>query len=137
MIPVLKTRLPSYSQLEPYLQRIDTSSQYSNCGPLYLEYKDKLSSHFGSSSSAYLPLASGNSAILTALVSTAILLDAEPSQLKVAMPSWSFPATLQAALLLGLILFYSFEIEYLFMRLGHIIQIYKIKYPLEYSSIYI
>jgi dTDP-4-amino-4,6-dideoxygalactose transaminase len=45
-IPIMKPRLPDFTQIAAYLERIQTSQIYSNQGPLIQEFEQRLSEHF-------------------------------------------------------------------------------------------
>jgi dTDP-4-amino-4,6-dideoxygalactose transaminase len=102
MLAVLRTRLPSLKNITSYLDSIDSNLIYSNEGPLFNKYKERLSARFEVNQDCILPLSSGTSALLAALLSTAIILNKDPKTLKVGLPAWSFAATLQVILMLGM-----------------------------------
>ena len=45
-LPILRPTLPSSSELNPFLLRIDKTSQYSNFGPLLEEFEERLSGYY-------------------------------------------------------------------------------------------
>ena len=89
-IPVMIPKLPTYSDVSGYLKVIDSNRIYSNFGPLvrsleekYAEYFDVDSPHVVCSSNATL-----------ALLGACHLSSSE----KIIVPSFTFPATIQAAI---------------------------------------
>jgi len=101
LIHVLRPRLPSASELLPYLQEIDQARWYSNGGPLVTRLERELSRHFG------LPNLGVVTAANCTLGLTAVLLAREvrPGSLCL-MPSWTFAATPHAARAAGLVPFF-------------------------------
>jgi dTDP-4-amino-4,6-dideoxygalactose transaminase len=96
-IPVLRSKLPSFTQLAPYLQSIDERRFYSNGGPLASKLQAGLSRHLGSPEDTLITAASGTAGITTALLA----LDLPPDSICL-MPSWTFAATPLAALAAGM-----------------------------------
>lgn len=99
MIPVAKPKLPSFSELSPYLKRIDDARVYSNFGALELELRERLAERFGD---GYLAV-TGSSA--TSLLTAALLVISRQSSDRrhVAIPAWSFSATAHSVVSAGLI----------------------------------
>lgn len=91
-VPVLRPRLPDASALLPYLQRIDESGTYSNFGPLYREFAERLADHFRVGSDQVALLANGTLALQAAIETVGDVGDSWVS------PSWTFVATGQAIL---------------------------------------
>ena len=89
-IPVMRPRLPSVSALTPYLRRIDEAGIYSNFGPLYDEFSERLASYFHVDRDQIALLANGTLALQAAVETIG-----EPGDVWV-LPSWTFVATGQA-----------------------------------------
>jgi dTDP-4-amino-4,6-dideoxygalactose transaminase len=96
-VPVLRPKLPSASQLAPYLQSIDERRLYSNGGPLSLRLQAELSRHIGCPEGTILTAASATAGITAALLALDL-----PEHSVCLMPSWTFAATPHAALAAGL-----------------------------------
>jgi dTDP-4-amino-4,6-dideoxygalactose transaminase len=96
-IPVAKPRLPPLAALAPYIERIDAARWYSNYGPLAQEFEARLAARFG------LP-AAGVTTISNATVGLALALQAAgaPEGSLCLLPSWTFSATVHAAIDAGL-----------------------------------
>jgi len=101
MIPVLKTKLPCYEELEKYIREIDANSVYSNYGPLNNKLSQTLSNRFLLTPANICLLSSGTSCLIASLWALAQQLNKNPSEISVGVPAWSFVATVQAALMLG------------------------------------
>lgn len=89
-IPVLRPRLPDASALLPFLRRIDDAGVYSNFGPLYQEFAERLSDYFGVDIDQVALFANGTLALQAAIESVGDAGDVW------ACPSWTFVATGQA-----------------------------------------
>lgn len=91
-VAVMKPRLPSYEALEQYLRRIDMVGTYSNFGPLYEEFRERLAVYFGLSADRVTLLANGTLALQSAIETVGSAGDTW------VVPSWTFVATGQAVL---------------------------------------
>ena len=105
MIPVLRTLLPSASAIHRYNQDIDHNGVYTNFGKLNELLADRLSSLYQLNGNTVLLTSSGTIAIQSALLHYADLhapfVPASHS-LRVGVPCWTFPATIQAILCVGM-----------------------------------
>ena len=94
-IPVLKPQLPATERLLPYLRRIDSTSVYSNFGPLALAFGRRLAQHFRLPAPSVVVAASGTAALIGAILATAGRASQErPLAL---VPAFTFIATASAA----------------------------------------
>jgi len=94
MIPLLVPDLPTTEELLPWLKRIDSNKWYSNFGPLVQEFELKLTKLLGSNLTT---VSSGTSALELALLALDI-----PSNSKILLPAFTFPATVTAVKSVGL-----------------------------------
>lgn len=92
MIPVLSPRLPSAEQLLPYLQEIDRNGVYTNFGPLYTRFRERLADYFAVPSEQVALVANGTLALQAAIETVGAEGDIWVS------PSWTFVATGQAVI---------------------------------------
>ncbi|MBU1378793.1 MAG: DegT/DnrJ/EryC1/StrS family aminotransferase [Alphaproteobacteria bacterium] len=101
-IPVAKPRLPPLAALAPYIERIDGARWYSNFGPLNQELETRLAARFG------LP-AQGVVTIANATVGLSVALRAAGAQAGTlcVLPSWTFSASVHAAIDAGLTPFFA------------------------------
>lgn len=97
-IPVARPQLPTFEQIVPYLQRIDTARWYSNGGPLVREFEERLAGHCGGGAARVATVANATVGLTLALLA----LDLAPGTFCM-VPSWTFAATGHAILLAGLI----------------------------------
>ncbi len=98
-IPVCRPLLPTHDRLEPYLRRLDEQRWYSNFGPLNNELTDLLAKAVGTSAERVVTAANATAALTCAMMDLAPVDKAiRPRAL---MPSWTFVATPQAAVLAG------------------------------------
>lgn len=91
----MKPLLPTAGKLAPYLARIDESRHYTNFGELNAEYQQRISELFG------CPCISGSSA--TSLITATLMALGLPKGSRVALPSYTFPATASAVVSAGLV----------------------------------
>lgn len=98
VLPVMRPRLPAARQLLPFLERIDASRVYSNYGPLSEELERRLAAHYGVHERMVTTVANGTLALALALA----VQEPRPGTLCV-MPAWTFIASVQAAILAGLV----------------------------------
>ena len=96
-IPVARPLLPALEALAPYLTRIDASRWYSNFGPLCVEFEARLAERFGLTADCVTTVANATVGLTLALQTSG----ARPGSLCV-VPSWTFPASVQAAIQAGL-----------------------------------
>jgi dTDP-4-amino-4,6-dideoxygalactose transaminase len=101
-IPVAKPRLPPLAALAPYIERIDRARWYSNFGPLCDEFEARLAARFGLESV-------GVSTISNATVGLHLALKAAGAKegTLCLLPSWTFSASVHAAIEAGLIPFFA------------------------------
>jgi len=95
MISYLIPDMPSTESLIPYLKEIETNHWYSNFGPLYHSFRQRLADECfnGINTNRLTLVSSGTSAIELALRSLKL-----PKGSKVLTSSFTFPATVQAIL---------------------------------------
>lgn len=93
MIPYLVPDMPTTEQLVPYLKEVDRNRWYSNFGPLYLQFKQRMAEEClnGLDKDRICLVSSGTSAIELALRSLGL-----PEKSKVLTTCFTFPATVQA-----------------------------------------
>lgn len=97
VFPVLRPKLPTASQLLPYLRVIDEGRLYSNGGPLSQRFHGELSRHLGCAENRLVTCANATAGITAALLALNL-----PDGSVCAMPSWTFAATPHAAMSAGL-----------------------------------
>lgn len=97
IIPVMRPKLPTADKVLPYIQAIDSSQFYSNFGPLICSLEERLAEHFGSGSETITTVANATLGLVLALAAQ----EPKAGTLCV-MPSWTFVASAQAAILAGL-----------------------------------
>ncbi len=90
-IPAFIPTLPTADQLLPYLKRIDASRIYTNHGPLYEEFLDRLSQQFRCSSDSLVCASSGTTAIAGAILAAAGR--AREERPNAVIPAFTFTAT--------------------------------------------
>jgi len=90
MMPVMRPRLPDIVALSPYLRRIDEAGRYSNFGPLYSAFAERLAEYFSVGRDQIALLANGTLALQAAIETVGEVGDVWVS------PSWTFVATAQA-----------------------------------------
>lgn len=99
-VPLMRPRLPSASELLPYLERIDRSQTYTNFGPLNDELERRLQAWYeeekGAESVYFVTTSSGTTALEVLLQS----LNLSPSA-KIIVPALTFVATATAVLRMG------------------------------------
>ena len=96
-IPLMRPFLPTAEQVLPYLQEIDANRWYSNFGPLTFRFEERLAQLFGVTNSCLMTTSSGTSALSVLLRA----LNVEAGSVCV-VPSWTFVATVAAAVEVGL-----------------------------------
>ena len=97
LMPVLRPRLPSSTDILPYLQLIDERQWYSNRGPLVAELEERLHHHLGLERGGVVTLANGTVGLTAALLALGA-----PAGSFCLMPSWTFAATPHAARAAGM-----------------------------------
>jgi dTDP-4-amino-4,6-dideoxygalactose transaminase len=96
-IPVAKPRLPTASEITPYLHRIDQSQWYSNNGPLVQEFEERLAEQFGGGTTRVATVANATIGLTLALIAQEL-----PRESLCMVPAWTFAATGHAIALAGL-----------------------------------
>jgi len=91
-IPVMRPQLPTADRLLPYLERIDQARTYSNFGPLYQEFSEKLAAYFGVESEQIALVANGTLALQAAVETIGEIGDTW------VLPSFTFVASGQSVL---------------------------------------
>jgi dTDP-4-amino-4,6-dideoxygalactose transaminase len=89
-IPVLRPRLPDTDALLPYLRRIDASRQYTNWGPLALEFEARVAAMLGCDAGAVISASSGTAALVGAILATT---GRPASGTRALLPAFTFVAT--------------------------------------------
>jgi dTDP-4-amino-4,6-dideoxygalactose transaminase len=89
-IPVMRPRLPSQSELAPYLRMIDENRVYTNFGPLHRQLEVRLAEYLGVSDEHVLLLANGTLALQGAVGTSG------GNGSEWVMPSWTFVASAEA-----------------------------------------
>ncbi len=89
-VKILIPKLPSHSELKPYIDRIDHSNIYSNYGPLVCEFESRLAQHFNISLDNISTCSNATDAIEGAIKTSGGL------NKKWEVPSWTFTATAAA-----------------------------------------
>jgi dTDP-4-amino-4,6-dideoxygalactose transaminase len=97
-LPVLRPRLPSAADLQPYLAEIDQRRWYSNSGPLVTRLEEQLSRHLGFASYGVVTTANATLGLTVALMARRVSAGSV-----CIMPSWTFVATPHAARAAGLV----------------------------------
>jgi dTDP-4-amino-4,6-dideoxygalactose transaminase len=100
-VPVARPRLPALAALAPYIQRIDDGRRYSNHGPLCEEFEARLAARFGVEAAAVATLSNATVGLDLSLKAAG----ARPGGYCL-LPSWTFSASVHAALEAGLIPFF-------------------------------
>ena len=90
-IPVCSPKLPTASQIYPYIKKIDDNRYYSNFGPLVRTLEDRISEHLNYSYNIAGTASSGTLALEIALRT----FNKKPYS-KILCPSWTFIGTAQA-----------------------------------------
>jgi dTDP-4-amino-4,6-dideoxygalactose transaminase len=88
-------RLPSYSELKPYLERIDNSHIYSNFGPLVNEFESRLAEYFQIPVEQLATCSNATDAIEGAIRTSGSVNEIWDA------PSWTFTATAAALVASG------------------------------------
>jgi dTDP-4-amino-4,6-dideoxygalactose transaminase len=89
-VPVMKPMLPRYESVEGYLKSIDTNRVYSNFGPLLRILEERYANFFGVNPEKVVCSSNATLALLGACCLS-------PSE-EIVVPSFTFPATIQAAI---------------------------------------
>lgn len=97
-IPVAKPRLPPLAALGPYIQRIDQARWYSNFGPLSEEFEARLAARFGVSRGGICTISNATVGLELALKAAGA-----PAGALCLLPSWTFSASVHAAMEAGLV----------------------------------
>lgn len=97
-IPVARPRLPKLAAVAPYIERIDEARWYSNWGPLTQEFEARLADRFGLPADGVTTQANATVGLVLALQAAG----ARPGSLCI-VPSWTFSASVHAAIAAGLI----------------------------------
>jgi len=100
MIPLMKRRLPSWQQIQPYISKSEALGQYTNFGFLHKELQDYLGSRYGGSY-ADVALTSSATLALSLCIKYYQQQSNHSSNFTVIMPSWTFAATGHSALFVG------------------------------------
>ncbi|MGD2133141.1 MAG: DegT/DnrJ/EryC1/StrS family aminotransferase [Maricaulaceae bacterium] len=96
-LPVMRPRLPDRAAISPYLDAIDANRWYSNNGPLLTEFEGRLARRYGPSERTVIGVANG-----TCAVALALLAQRPAPGGWCLLPSFTFAATVHAAVMAGL-----------------------------------
>lgn len=102
MIPILRPLLPSAEKLAPYLRAVDQSRVYSNFGPHACALEGRLASHYGLEDETITTVANATLGLALALVAQDV-----PAGSLCVMPAWTFTASMNAAILAGMVPFFA------------------------------
>lgn len=100
-IPVAKPRLPRLEALAPYIARIDDARWYSNFGPLCGEFEARLAARFGLPPEGVVTISNATVGLTLALRAAGAR-----SGALCMLPSWTFSASVHAAIDAGLTPFF-------------------------------
>ena len=95
LIPLMKPRLPNAEALVKYIKQIDELQIYSNNGPLVVQLETRLAGSVNKDCS--IVTGSNATLLLTALIKASL---AKNKNL-VAVPGWTFCATVESVILAG------------------------------------
>lgn len=101
MIPILKTKLPEYEVVAPYIRQIDSNGTYSNFGPLNHALTNLLSQRYEVDIENICLVSSGTAGLFASLWVLINEISKQPSEIVVGVPAWTFIATAQIPYLLG------------------------------------
>ena len=99
MIPVLRAVLPSEEQISPLIKDIDINGKYTNFGPLSAQLTSLISNSYGLPNDCTLVTASATIGLQACILH--YISQQENLPLQVAVPAWTFSATVQAVLASG------------------------------------
>ena len=102
MIPILRPKLPDATQLARYLATIDSSRTYSNFGELHERLRASIAENYSTTSGNVALVNSCTGALLSLLLDHCVSSEKSQSEVKVLVPGWSFVATVQVPLALGM-----------------------------------
>jgi dTDP-4-amino-4,6-dideoxygalactose transaminase len=97
LLPILRSSLPPFERMLPYLEKVEGNRCHSNFGPMFKLFEERMADFFNIPSSQLVMLCNGTLALVTGLMAMNI-----PQGKYCLMPSWTFSATPASALLAGL-----------------------------------
>ena len=89
-------------RVKVYIEQMDRTGIYSNFGPLYCQYIERVAGYFGVSRKKVMGISSGTSGLMGCLLVYKQRTGRPANEITVAVPDWTFSATLQAPLSLGM-----------------------------------
>lgn len=102
VIPILRPKLPDATQLAGYLATIDGSQTYSNFGELHERLRASIAENYSTTPGHVALVSSCTGALLSLLLDHCVTSEKSQSEVKVLVPGWSFVATVQVPLTLGM-----------------------------------
>lgn len=102
MIPILRPQLPEASHLLRYLGTVDSTRTYSNFGELHERLRVRLAENYSVNPGNVALMSSCTGALLSLLLDHCGTSGKSKSDVKVLVPGWSFVATVQVPLALGM-----------------------------------
>ncbi len=97
MIELFRPSVPPIEKYLPYIKKVDENRMYSNFGPMQSEFKERLSNLYGMKAEQLELFSSGTTALIAALHVLR-----SPQRPYCLLPSWTFVATVHAAVAAGL-----------------------------------
>lgn len=107
MIPILRPKLPEAASISHYLSTVDSNRQYSNFGDLHNTLCKNIAENYSSRPENLVLFSSCTTALLSLLLDYSHLHGKKHADVNVLIPGWSFVATLQAPLSLGMSIHFS------------------------------
>lgn len=101
MIPILRSQLPCFDDIQNYLKSIDLNRIYSNYGPLHNELIAEIAKRSCSTEDNILLTSSGTSALVAVILYYKYSRKYLRDDFNVIVPNWTFAATIQSILALG------------------------------------
>jgi len=107
MIPLLRPKLPEAACISRYLSKVDNSRQYSNFGELHSTLCENIANNYNRRPENLALFSSCTTALLSLLLDYSYSRGKKHADVNVLVPGWSFVATLQAPLSLGMSIHFS------------------------------
>ena len=101
VIPILRTQLPCYDEIQNHLKSIDSNRVYSNYGPLHNAFIAQLADNFSCKETNILLTSSGTAALTAVILYYKYSKHNFDDDFKVIVPNWTFAATVQSVIALG------------------------------------
>lgn len=97
MIPILRSSLPPFEKMIPYMKQVEANRCHSNFGKLFKLFEERMADFFGISVDQLVIVCNGTLALQAGLMALEI-----PYGKYCLMPSWTFSATPASAQIAGL-----------------------------------